>query len=350
MNEWVSLQSIPKSAVTSGGLCQVWGVPVEWIESIPRESPLTQMIEDTITLVGSRAWIPFLWSHPTRVFTEEGKIQNGQPYWEQKLTGSVYWNPTGQHIQAGNMLFHRWVFLVKEAGTGNYYLIGKPSSGAKLTVAYTSKTGTKTEITATVTDKHRACLYLGDPPVAAEEGDLEPLQIVPRAAVTSGGLCQVWGVPVEWVENVPRENPLTQIIDETIALVNGTDWIPFVWAHPSRAFNEEGKIQNGQPYWEQKLTGSVYWNPAGQHIQTNNMMQHRWVFLVKESGTGNYYLIGRPGSGAKISTAYNSRPGTKTELVAVCASKGRSSLYAGTLPGEVDIDGIFAPQFAIEFV
>ncbi len=161
MNEWISLQSIPRSTVTSGGICQVWGVPVEWIDEIPRENPLTQIISGTITLTGDHVWIPFIWAHPSKAFSEEGKIQNGLPYWETKLTGTAYWNPADHHIQANNILFHRWVFLVKEAGTGNYYLIGKPGTGAKITVSYNSRPGTKTETTAVFQAKHRAPLYTG---------------------------------------------------------------------------------------------------------------------------------------------------------------------------------------------
>ena len=161
MNEWKELTSIPRSAITSGGFCQVWGVPVEWVDSFPNTDPLTQKLQGSITLIDGKSFISFLWAHPSRVFSEEGKIFNGTPLWEQKLTGKLYSNTTDIHLQHNNMLFHRWVFLAKEAGTGNIYVIGKPSTGAALTISYNSGQGTVTEVTATFRSIHRAPVYEG---------------------------------------------------------------------------------------------------------------------------------------------------------------------------------------------
>ena len=176
------------------------------------------------------------------------------------------------------------------------------------------------------------------------------LQSQPKGSITAGGLCRVYGVPVEWVQDIPRENPVSQTITDDIALAAGKDWIPFVWAHSSRVFSEDGKIQGGQPYWESKLTGTLYWNPANQHIQGNNMLFHRWVFLVKESGTTNWYLIGTARKGASMTINYQSRPGTKTEVTAMFRAANRAPIYEGSITGDIiDPGGIFSPVFSLEF-
>lgn len=177
------------------------------------------------------------------------------------------------------------------------------------------------------------------------------LQSQPRSTVTAGGLCRVYGVPLEWIQNIPRENPLSQTITDDIALAAGRSWIPFIWASASKTFSEEGRTDNGQPIWETRLNGAVYWNPSGQHIQAGNVVYHLWVFLVKEAGTGNYYLVGTQNKGARMGVSYQSRPGTKTEFTAAFRSMRRAPIYTGAIAGESVGDfGIFSPQFALQFV
>ena len=60
------------------------------------------------------------------------------------------------------MAHHRWVFLVKEAGTNLLYVIGKPPVGAELSVAYSDKQGTVTDFTAKFQSIHRAPIYPGE--------------------------------------------------------------------------------------------------------------------------------------------------------------------------------------------
>ena len=176
------------------------------------------------------------------------------------------------------------------------------------------------------------------------------LTSIPRSAITSGGLCQVWGVPVEWVETFPSVNALTQIISSDIQLLAGKSWISFLWAHPSRAFSEEGKIFNGTPLWEQKLSGKLYSNTTDASLQHNNMLFHRWVFLVKEAGTGNIYVVGKPPVGAALSIQYNSNQGTITEVTAAFRSIHRAPIYTGNMPGAViGIEGIFTEEFTLQF-
>jgi hypothetical protein len=51
--------------------------------------------------------------------------------------------------------------MVKEAGTGQYYVIGKPPVGAEIAISYTNEQGTVTEFSASFQALHRAPLYTG---------------------------------------------------------------------------------------------------------------------------------------------------------------------------------------------
>ena len=161
MNEWISQQSVPRSSVTSGQICQVLGVPVEWIMSFPSVDPLTQRMTTDITLLGGKSWIPFLVASTGKSVDEESKSLNGSNYWEHKLSGNFYWQNADQHIQFNNMVLHRWVFLVKEGGTGLIYIIGKPSAGATVSINYSNKSGTVTSLTASHRALHRMIIYGG---------------------------------------------------------------------------------------------------------------------------------------------------------------------------------------------
>ena len=161
MNQWVQFDSFPKGPVTTGHICAVYGVPVDWIVRFPEFNPATQYLDGDIILAYQKTWLRFVPASTRRVFKEGSKTLKGRPYWEQSLTFKINWQSGQTHVKASNMVNHRWVFMVKEAGTGQYYVIGKPPVGADLTIAYTNEQGTVTEFSSSFQALHRAPLYTG---------------------------------------------------------------------------------------------------------------------------------------------------------------------------------------------
>lgn len=161
MNQWVQFDSFPKGPVTTGHICAVYGVPVDWIVRFPEFNPATQYLDGDIILAYQKTWLRFVPASTRRVFKEGSKTLKGRPYWEQSLSFKINWQSGQTHVKASNMVNHRWVFMVKEAGTGQYYVIGKPPVGADLTIAYTNEQGTVTEFSSSFQALHRAPLYTG---------------------------------------------------------------------------------------------------------------------------------------------------------------------------------------------
>jgi len=161
MNQWVQFDSFPKGPVTTGQICAVYGVPVDWIVQFPEFNPQTQYLQGDIILGYQKTWLRFVPAATRKVFREASKTLKGRPYWDQSLGFKINWQSGLTHIKASNMVNHRWVFMVKEAGTGQYYVIGKPPVGAEIAISYTNEQGTVTEFSASFQALHRAPLYTG---------------------------------------------------------------------------------------------------------------------------------------------------------------------------------------------
>lgn len=161
MNQWVQHDSFPRGPVTSGQICAVYGVPVEWIVDFPGFNPTTQYLEGDIILAYQKTWLRFVVSPSRKNLKDSSKIFKGRPLWEQNLQFRIHWTSGQTHVKTSNMANSRWVFMVKEAGTGQYYVIGKPPVGAELTVAYTNEQGTVTDFSASFQAIHRTPLYTG---------------------------------------------------------------------------------------------------------------------------------------------------------------------------------------------
>jgi hypothetical protein len=161
MNQWVQHSSFVKGPVTTGNICQVWGVPVDWLVQFPGFSPTTQYLDGDMVVGWEKYWLKLAVASSAKGFEEEVKYIKGRKYWDQTLMFRTYWQ-SGQHdIKIDNMTNHRWIFMFKEAGTGMYYVIGKPPVGADLSVTYSNKQGTVTDFKATFKSIHRAPLYTG---------------------------------------------------------------------------------------------------------------------------------------------------------------------------------------------
>jgi hypothetical protein len=161
MNQWVQFDSFPKGPVTTGQICAVYGVPVDWIVQFPEFNPQTQYLQGDIILGYQKTWLRFMPAATRKVFREASKTLKGRPYWDQSLGFKINWQSGLTHIKASNMVNHRWVFMVKEAGTGQYYVIGKPPVGAEIAISYSNEQGTVTEFSASFQALHRAPLYTG---------------------------------------------------------------------------------------------------------------------------------------------------------------------------------------------
>ena len=161
MNEWLALPSLPKGPVTAGTPCALYGVPVEWVSSFPSFSPTTQKLFGNISLKEGKEWLVFTIAASGKEFQESSKTLNGLPYWEQQIQGNLYWQGSLQHVSISNMLNHRWIFIVKEGGTGLRYVVGSPKVGATVSANYTNKQGTVTGVTIAFRSPHRAPLYYG---------------------------------------------------------------------------------------------------------------------------------------------------------------------------------------------
>lgn len=161
MNQWVPFQSFVKGPVKAGGLCEIYGVPVDWIVRFPGFNPATQYLDGDIVLGYQKYWLRFQVAPTDKGFSEELKYLKGRPFWEQRLQFRLNWQSGSQHIKLNNMANHRWVFLVKEAGTGIFYVIGKPDVGADISASYNNQQGTITQISASFKAIHRAPLYNG---------------------------------------------------------------------------------------------------------------------------------------------------------------------------------------------
>lgn len=160
MNQWVNFTSFAKGKPTSGNICQVYGVPVEWIAIFPKFDPETQYLDGNIVLDYQKTWFKFSPGASGKVFEETTKQLKGRAYWEQKISFPLFWQSGPQHVKLNNMANHRWVFLFKES-TGIYYVVGKPGVGAVVNIDYTNQQGTVTKISASAQSLHRAPLYTG---------------------------------------------------------------------------------------------------------------------------------------------------------------------------------------------
>jgi hypothetical protein len=161
MNQWVGLQSMVKGPVKSGNICQIWGVPVDWLVKYPEFNPTTQYLNGDMVVGWQKYWLKFAASASGKGFKEELKYLKGSAYWEQTLQFRTCWQSGQTDITINNMAHHRWIFMFKEAGTGIYYVIGKPWVGAELAVTYSNSQGTITEFKASFKSIHRAPLYTG---------------------------------------------------------------------------------------------------------------------------------------------------------------------------------------------
>ena len=161
MNQWVSFTSLTKGPATTGQICQIYGVPVEWISIFPKFDPETQYLDGNIVLDYQKTWFKFNPGASGKFFDESTKALKGRTFWEQKISFNLFWQSGPQDVKLQNMINHRWVFLFKEAGTGIYYVVGKPPVGATVSIGYTNKQGTVTEISANFQSIHRAPLYTG---------------------------------------------------------------------------------------------------------------------------------------------------------------------------------------------
>lgn len=161
MNQWVQHESFIKGPVKPGRICQIWGVPVDWLIHFPEFSSETQYLDGDMVVGWEKYWLKFAVAPTGKGFKEELKYLKGRPYWELTLNFRTYWQ-SGQHdIKINNMANHRWIFMFKEGDTGMYYVIGKPPVGAEISVVYSNDQGTVTDFKATFKSLHRAPLYTG---------------------------------------------------------------------------------------------------------------------------------------------------------------------------------------------
>jgi len=161
MNQWLAHNNFLQGPATSGNICAIYAVPVEWIHVFPDFDPATQYLKGDIVLKYEKYWIKFSVPGANKSFDEITKTLNGRTYWDQKLSFTLYSQSGNQDVRLGNMANHRWVFLFREGGTGIYYVVGKPAAGAELTIGYSNKSGTATDLTVQFRSIHRAPLYTG---------------------------------------------------------------------------------------------------------------------------------------------------------------------------------------------
>jgi hypothetical protein len=139
----------------------VYAVPVEWVAVFPKFDPLTQYLQGDIVLGYEKYWIRINVSASGKSFSEATRKLNGLTAWEQKISLRLNWQSGPQDVRLQNMTNHRWIFLIREAGTAIYYVVGKPPTGAEVNFEYQSETGTVTNIDVSFQSIHRAPLYTG---------------------------------------------------------------------------------------------------------------------------------------------------------------------------------------------
>ena len=172
MNQWVQFENFVKGPVTSGQICKIYGIPVEWLTSFPSFDPESQYLQGSFALLEGKSWIRFIVAASSKSLDEEVKLLKGRPYWEQSLSFRLNWQSGEQSMKLNNMANHRWVFAIQEGGTGLTYILGKPPVGAEVQVTYSNKQGTITDIKASFKAIHRLPIYVGTTPVDPDpEGD-----------------------------------------------------------------------------------------------------------------------------------------------------------------------------------
>lgn len=161
MNQWVQLESFGKGPVKKGQVCEVYGIPVDWILDFPEFDPQSQYVTGDIVAGWQKYWLRFNVAASGKGFEETTRTLKGRTYWEQTFKFRLNWQSGRQNVKLQNMTNHRWVFLFREGGTGLYYLVGKPPVGAELTINYSNGQNTVTDIQIKFQSIHRAPLYTG---------------------------------------------------------------------------------------------------------------------------------------------------------------------------------------------
>jgi hypothetical protein len=162
MNSWLPLQSLQRSPVGRGGLCDLLCVPIEDVRHFPDTDPVSQTITQNIILKNSKSWLSFSsLSTYGKSLKEELQVGPAGFFFKQSVGGMLTSQNQHNHLQLANMVHHQWIVLSRERSTALTYVVGKPTAGCNLGLIYETKRNTITEISFTTESKYRSALYGG---------------------------------------------------------------------------------------------------------------------------------------------------------------------------------------------
>lgn len=141
-----------------------------------------------------------------------------------------------------------------------------------------------------------------------------PFQSLQKSPITVGGMCSLTIFKIEDVQQWPDADPLTGIIQASIAMKPGKLMYIVQAADKGRLFEEELKYDNAGPYLDMQVEAMLGGHNSANALSLATAQFSRWGIIVADRN-GNYRLIGNQDSGAKLVYKYTTGDNSSSRKV-----------------------------------
>jgi hypothetical protein len=130
---------IKASSHLSGGICKLWFVPINWINSFSGINPLTQNLFTEPTLLAGKNWIgPIVLPDTQKGYEEKPTDSTAGIFYKRKITALIPGFGQSMHHQTQNMVHQSFCVIAKLRTTNAYIVVGNKQFGLSFTSEFAS--------------------------------------------------------------------------------------------------------------------------------------------------------------------------------------------------------------------